>query len=294
MQIRHISVLWDNSLVDSQGQTTYLFATIHRATDFDTMVLEDLTKVAIEAAREAGEITLRYFNSQTLTIETKSDESPVTIADRAAEEAIVRIVRSKFPDHAILGEEYGDMAGSGRYRWIIDPIDGTKSFIHGVPLYGVLIGVEDLSSNDIICGVVNFPALGELYNATRGQGAFKNGKTCRVSRTDRLEDSILLTTDYRHVREHRNSAAFEAVHDRVKFVRTWGDCYGHMMVASGRAEVMMDPKMNLWDIAALKPIVEESGGRFFDWNGVTGLDLQDAVSTNDLLSEEIRTILQSP
>ena len=252
--------------------------------------LSALLQTALTAAHEAGLVTLRYFRSVGLPIEIKGDSSPVTIADREAEKTIAQIVKSRFPDHQLLGEEFGERSGEAPVRWIIDPIDGTKSFISGVPLYGTLIGVE--VEGEVSVGVVSMPALGEVYYATVGGGAFCNGRSIQVSPTSDLSESVILTTSDRSLRVDKDSAQrYDHLVERTLFQRTWGDCYGHMLVASGRAEAMLDPGMSVWDSAPLKVIVDEAGGVFTDWQGEPTIHGGSAISTNALLSESIRNIL---
>lgn len=257
----------------------------------ENTILKDLLEASTEAAYQAGKITLSYFQSARFEVETKADDSPVTLADKDAEQFIRQFVKKYFPDHAILGEEYGEIPGTSPYRWIIDPIDGTKSFIHGVPLYGTMIGIEDRRIKDTTVGVVYFPALNEMYSAAKGSGAWCNGRRIQVSAVRELKESVVLITDIQHANEHPKAYLFDQLQKQARFTRTWGDCYGHMLVASGRAEIMLDPKMHLWDVAALKPIIEEAGGNFFDWNGKNGLYINDAIACNANLESEIIKLL---
>lgn len=252
----------------------------------------DILDTAIEAAVEAGKITLQYFQTSSFEVETKADSSPVTIADRRAEESITRIISSRFPGHGIIGEEHGCRDGSEPVTWIIDPIDGTKSFICGVPLYGVMIGVEIEGAADV--GVVHFPALGETYYAARGCGSYWNGRRMRVSETADIADAVLLGTgSKRFPRESEKGRAQEALAGATKFHRTWGDCYGHMLVASGRAEIMLDPAMSVWDCAPLQVIIEEAGGVFTDWSGRRTIHGGSAISTNARLRPEVMRIIDA-
>ncbi len=259
----------------------------------DSTIIKDLLEAATEAAYQAGRITLGYYRSGHFEVETKSDDSPVTMADKKAEQFIRQFVQKQFPDHAVLGEEFGETEGSSPYRWIIDPIDGTKSFIHGVPLYGTMIGIEDRRLKDAVIGAIYFPALDEMYAAAKGSGAFCNGRRIQVSNTEKIRDAVALVTDPSQAQAHTKAEAFDKIQKQAKFVRTWGDCYGHMMVASGRAEIMFDPKMHVWDTAALKPIVEGAGGKIFDWNGQKGLYIEDAIACNAALESEILKMLSS-
>ncbi len=216
--------------------------------------LQRYLDVAVEAAVAAGRITLQYFQTNTFTAETKADSSPVTIADRKSEELIAGTIRRNFPGHGIVGEESGESTGTEPVRWIIDPLDGTKTFIRGVPFYGVMIGVE--IEGRVEAGVVQMPALGETYYAARGSGSFRNGERLRVSETARLDDALLLTTDVAGITKRpAKEAGFQRLLGGARMFRTWGDCYGHLLVASGRAEIMLDAKMSIWDSAALAPIV---------------------------------------
>ncbi len=250
-----------------------------------------LLDVAVEAALEAGRITLEYFQTSGLDIELKENNSPVTAADKRSEERIIKIIRRKYPDHAVLGEESGLSEGTAGVTWIIDPLDGTKTFIAGVPFYGVMIGVE--AGGEVLAGVVHFPALGETYHAARGYGSYWNGRRMRVSKVADLSQSLLLATDARRFeREPEKEPGFRRLLAGTKLFRTWGDCYGHMLVASGRAEIMLDPAMSVWDAAPLKVIVEEAGGIFTDWSGVPTIHSGSAISTNAAVRESAMELLR--
>jgi histidinol phosphatase-like enzyme (inositol monophosphatase family) len=255
-----------------------------------TPTLDELLELALEASREAGEVALRYFERDVL-VEWKSDQTPVTVADREGERLLRTKIEERFPGHGIVGEEFGVVREHAPYRWILDPIDGTQSFIRGVPLWGVMVGVQ--KNREPVLGVVHFPALKETVWALAGGGAWWNGKRASVSRVARLEEATLLTTDLRLFEDHRLRAAFDRLRVRVKFDRTWGDCYGHTLVATGRADIMLDPIMSEWDACALLPILEEAGGRFSDWSGVRTVRGGNAISTNGLLSEPVISVLRS-
>jgi histidinol phosphatase-like enzyme (inositol monophosphatase family) len=243
--------------------------------------LNELLEFSVDLARGAGEITLQYFRKKPET-STKSDGSYVTIADREAESYLRKRIGERFPDDGILGEEEGESQGRSGRRWILDPIDGTFAFVHGVPLYGVLIAVE--ITGQMVVGVVNIPALGEMVSAAKGVGCFLNGEPARVSTTAELKDALLLSTSFVH--------ATELLRERARVSRTWGDCYGYVLVATGRADVMLDPVMNLWDCAPLLPIMEEAGGTFTDWRGVRTVDGGNSIATNGLLFEEVMEIVR--
>jgi len=246
--------------------------------------LREILAFATEAAWQAGRITLQYFQTG-VAVERKADDSPVTVADRSAELRLREMIRGRFPDDAILGEEHGEVEGSSGRRWIIDPIDGTKSFIHGVPLYGVMMGVEIDGAPAV--GVVNMPALNEMVCAAKGLGCTWNGRPARVSAVSEMVEAVVLCTDFEDIYRHGKGDAYHRLRDEARFVRGWGDCYGHVLVATGRAEVMLDPVMNVWDCAALPPILEEAGGTFTDWTGVATIWGGDAVATNGALFDAV-------
>lgn len=250
--------------------------------------LRDLLDVAVEAARAGGQRTLAYFNAGT-AVERKADDSPVTAADRESEALMRRTIGAAFPDHGILGEEEGEKVGAAPYRWIIDPLDGTRTFVRGVPLYGTLVGVE--VRDEPVVGVIHLPALDETLAAARGQGCTWNGRPCRVSATDGLDRALLVVTDERVARGR--SGAYDRLVARTAMQRTWADCYGYALIATGRAEVALDPIMNVWDCAALLPIVEEAGGRFTDWSGRRTIQGGESVATNGVLHEAVlRTLAE--
>ncbi len=246
--------------------------------------LKHLLDFAVRLAREAGAITYRHFKGS-FSAEHKADNSFVTIADREAERHIRSIIERTFPDDGILGEEEGVKNGVSDRRWIIDPVDGTYSFVHQVPLYGVLIGLE--IADEPVLGVVNLPALNELIYAARELGCFWNGERARVSTTKELQQALLLATDFGVCEQHGLGSAVDSLSRKVHARRTWGDCYGHVLVATGRADIMLDPVMNIWDCAALLPIVEEAGGTFTNWRGERTINGGNAFSTNGVLFESV-------
>ena len=244
---------------------------------------------AAEAAWQAGRITLRYFQSG-VAVETKSDATPVTVADREAERFLSEFLRERFPGDAVFGEEFGEIEGTSGYRWLVDPIDGTKSFVQGVPLYGVMVGLEN-PDGEAVVGAIAFPPLGELVVGARGLGAFWNGRRARVSETSELRDAAVVFTGLECFDMTETQDALVRVRSAVRITRSWGDCYGHMLVATGRADAMLDPILADWDCAALQPIVEGAGGVLTDWSGRRTTHGKSAVSTNAALADELRTLL---
>ncbi len=250
--------------------------------------IRELLDVAIEAAVLGGKRTLAHFNAG-VAVETKSDDTPVTCADRESEQVIRSFVGRYFPEHSILGEESGEAKGDPRYKWIIDPIDGTKSFIHGVPLYAVLIGVEVENAPSV--GVVYLPALDEIVYAASGMGCRWNGRAAKVSKVSRLEDATLVTSSV--FSAMKRSDAYETLASRAKLNRTWGDAYGYILVATGRAEIMLDSSIKPWDIAPMLPILTEAGGRLFDWSGRATIYSPDAAACNAALAQEVIQVLST-
>jgi myo-inositol-1(or 4)-monophosphatase len=218
----------------------------------------------LELAQQSGDFIRPLFGSAGLAVETKSDQSPVTQADRGAEELMRAAIARKFPTHGIVGEEFGPERADAEFVWVLDPIDGTKSFITGVPLWGTLIAL--LHRGEAVLGCIHQPVLRQLMVGD-GQTTVLNGQPMRSRPVGRLEDATLLTSDPLNPAKYQDGAVYAALAQRAKLVRTWGDCYGYLLVAGGWADVMLDPIMNPWDIAALVPIIRGAGGVITDWQG---------------------------
>lgn len=248
----------------------------------------NLLDFAVEVAWRAGRIALANYQTG-ITAETKPDASPVTVADRAAEQVARELISIKFPHDGIIGEEFGAVRTNASRRWILDPIDGTRSFVRGVPLFGTLLALEE--DGEPVLGVMYFPVLEESVYAARGVGCWWNGRRALVSDETKLENALVLTTDVESIERENLVAGWNRVRSRAGVVRTWGDCYGHALVATGRAEAMLDPVMSVWDAAALRPIIEEAGGVFTDWHGSATHTGGSAVSTNAALARDVRTFL---
>lgn len=251
-------------------------------TDPSPEELRGFLAIAVEAAKVAEKVIMPLYRDGT-PVELKADSTPVTAADRGAEEALREFLLRECPGHSVLGEEFGETAGEGDYRWILDPIDGTKSFVHHVPLFGSLISLEHRGMP--VVGVIACHAAGETAAAARGLGATLNGTPIRVSATAELGDATLLATSPQAMQRYQSSA-WETLLDGARLVRSWGDCYGYLMVASGRADVMLDPAMNRWDVSALYPVITEAGGSITTWAGEPGPG-ESAVATNGLLHRQV-------
>ena len=242
-------------------------------------------ETATQLAWVAGRATLRYFQTG-VGVELKSDATPVTAADREAEQIIRMGLQQDFPEDGVLGEEFGEIAGSSGRCWIIDPIDGTKSFVRGVPIYGVLVGLED-QRGEVVVGAVYIPALDDMVHAAKGHGCWWNGRRARVSSVQDFSEACVCYTSSRSFFQQRRDYVFHELAGKVGLLRGWGDCYGHLLVATGRAEVMLDPVLSPWDCAPLVPILQEAGGTFTDWRGEATIRGKDGVSTNGHLFDEV-------
>lgn len=253
--------------------------------------LDELLDLAVEAAWQAGRVTLGYYQTG-LAAERKADRTPVTAADRAAEQKLRELITRRWPDHAILGEEFGRTGQSdSEYTWILDPIDGTKSFVCGVPFYAVLVAL--VRGDRPILGVMNFPALNDTVYARIGGGCYWNGRRARVSGVEQLGDAVLLVSEPHTLREYGRQEAWDRLAAATYFQRTWGDAYGYALVATGRAEIMLDPAMAIWDCGPLQVILEEAGGTFTDWQGTPTIFAGEALATNGRLFDQVMTQIQS-
>jgi len=247
-------------------------------------------EVAIAAARAGGEVALRYFRSS-LTVEYKGDRSPVTRADRECEQRIIEILRAAFPDYGIMGEEFGERPGAGA-KWIIDPIDGTKNFIRGIPYFATLIGLEEAGA--ITTGVIYAPAVDDLLYARKGEGAFDHRGRVQVSRLTSLRESLVVFGGLDVFRRAGRWDGFERLVRASGRQRGFGDYFGHTFVARGQAEAMVELDLQPWDMAAIKIVVEEAGGRFSDFKGIPTIYGGNAIASNGLVHDEILSLFRAP
>lgn len=231
---------------------------------------------------------LRYYGKKGLSVEAKSDSSPVTIADRETELLLREAIRKKFPGHTIRGEEHADEEGDSDYSWIIDPIDGTKSFITGCPLFGTLIGL--LYKGKPICGSISFPALGEWIWGN-GQQAYRNGQLTTVSPEADLSKATLLISDPRLVAKYHPRSKFNTLWEQAPIARTWGDCFGYFLVATGQAHIMLDPILAPWDLQPLIPVILGAGGAITDWQGNVADNADSAVACHPSLHQQVLPFL---
>ncbi len=244
-----------------------------------------------DLAYRAGRITLGYYQTG-IHPKYKPDNTPVTAADHAAEEFIREQIEMTFPDHAIVGEEFGETIEKGKsIRWIIDPIDGTKSFMRGIPLYAVLIGLE--IDGMVRVGAAYFPALDEMLCAADGEGCWWNGRRAHVSSISELDKAYICYTSMRGNEEVGRSLAWARLEEKAFAMRGWSDAYGYLAVATGRAEAMLDPVMAVWDCGPFPPIFREAGGYFGSWDGKEGHQHGEALACNALLLPELLVLIKN-
>ena len=262
--------------------------------------IDERLELAKQIAVSAGKLTLNYFQTDRFEVMKKGDGSPLTIADQESEKHLRAKISESFPNDAIVGEEFGEKSGNSGFGWILDPIDGTKSFISGVPLYGTMVGVEMISSDDLprksLIGAVYMPALDTGIFASRGNGAWSfTGSDApvqaHVSKESKLSQSVFATSAIEAFFDRDAGEVYRELADSVYFYRTWGDAYGYYLVATGQIELMIDPILNVWDAAAVQPIIEEAGGKFTDWAGNPRIDAGESIGSNGLVHEDVIKIV---
>jgi len=241
-------------------------------------------------AERSGQVIAPYFLSADLAVELKEDQSPVTKADREAEAVMRDMIRKAYPQHGIIGEEYGPENTAAEFVWTLDPIDGTISFAAGCPLFGTLIGL--LQDRQPVLGAIHNPVLDQLCVGDSGQTTV-NGCAVRVREIQDLTDAMLLATDLPRIARERKWENFDRLLDQVGTFRTWGDCYGYLMVASGRADIMLDPLMHPWDVLPLIPVIQGAGGIITTWDGDDASQGDSCVAANKALHPQVLEILNT-
>jgi len=265
-----------------------------------TAELQERLDLAVAVAREAADNAMRYFRTTDLLVERKADHSPVTRADKEGEQLMRERLAAACPEDAVVGEEFGSVDGSSGYTWYLDPIDGTHSFVHGVPLFGVMMGIE--YEGRAVAGVLVFPAARELVYGAPDLGCWWGTDIAdakvkldlprsHVSKTAAINGAAIATTGIEGFEEAGLAEVLPRIARSGASVRSWSDCYGHLLVATGRADVMLDPAMSVWDCAPLQPIIEAAGGRFTDLAGNPTIHGGSAVSSNGLLHEAALALL---
>lgn len=239
-------------------------------------------------AEESARVIMPWFGNRELEIERKADESQVTIADRAAEQIMRELIRKKFPQHGIVGEEFGSENTEAEFVWVLDPIDGTASFTRGCPLFGTLIAL--LQNGHPVLGAINLPALKQLCMGD-GQEAKINGTKVKLREGVALSQATLLASAIDTIRKYQSWERFEQLLERTNLFRTWGDCYGYVLLAGGWADIMLDPIMNPWDIMALVPIITGAGGIITDWSDNDVVKGKSCVAANKELHAQVMELL---
>ena len=262
------------------------------------MNLQPYLDFTTSLAYRAGRITLGYFNTG-IRPDFKADDSPVTVADRTAEQFIRGEIERAYPGHAIVGEEFGESpsplgGGQGEgdisFRWIVDPIDGTKSFVQGVPMYGVLIGLE--IEGVVQVGAAYFPALDEMLCAADGLGAWWNGRRAQVSTVSEISRAVVCLTDVKSFEETGRQAEWDRLRRACWITRGWSDCYGYLLAATGRAEVCLDADLKIWDCGPFPVIFREAGGFFGSWAGEEGHTFGEALACNAALKPKVLELMR--
>lgn len=251
--------------------------------------MDGILSAAIDAAKAAGDVALHYFRTN-LTVETKADRTPVTKADRECEAKITEVLSTRFPEHGFLGEELGERQGKAEARWIVDPIDGTKNFIRGIPFFATLIALEE--AGEITAGVMYAPASNDLLYARKGQGAFANGQQVHVSDVTELHDAMLIHGGLKDLKVRPCWEPFLRLVESTARQRGFGDALGHSIVIAGHAEVALEPEVKPWDLAATKILITEAGGRFSDFAGTDSIYTGSAVISNGRVHEAVVKVLQ--
>ncbi len=236
--------------------------------------LSELKLFAKHLADLSGSVISSYFRTH-VSVDSKADSSPVTIADKKAEELMRSEIMKEYPEHGILGEEFGEHNSSSEYKWILDPIDGTKSFICGTVTFGTLIAL--VKNDQPVLGVINQPILDEFLIGDN-KVAELNGSKVNVRKCSSLSEAVLLTTDHLNIKKYQDIDKFERLLEKIKLYRNWGDCYGYYLLATGFADIMIDPVMSIWDSMALIPVIRGAGGIITDYSG------NDAVSGSSIIA----------
>jgi myo-inositol-1(or 4)-monophosphatase len=252
------------------------------------MDLQPYRSFLTELAQRSGDFIRPYFGNHEVEVETKADASPVTIADKGAEELMRRLILERFPQHGIIGEEQGNERADAEWVWVLDPIDGTKSFMSACPLFGTLIAL--MHRGQPVLGAIHQPILRQLMIGD-GHSTTLNGQPVRIRQRTTLAEATLLTSDPLNLARYQDGAACERLVNQVRLYRTWGDCYGYLLLASGWADVMLDPIMNPWDIAALIPVIRGAGGVITDWRGGDPVRADSIVAAGPELHGQVLKVL---
>lgn len=253
-----------------------------------TSVAAEFTPFIQHLAEKSGDLIRPYFGMSGLQVEHKSDASPVTQADKEAELLLRDLIRSRYPDHGIIGEEYGSENANAEFVWVLDPIDGTVSFVHGCPLFGTLIAL--VQQGQPVLGAIHQPILNQLCLGD-GKQSTLNGERIMMREAKDLSNATLLATDIANIAKYQNLDGFENLRKQTRLFRTWGDCYGYLMLAAGRGDIMLDAIMNPWDILAVVPIIRGAGGVITTWSGGDAVTGDSCVAASPSLHAQVIKLL---
>ena len=253
------------------------------------MNIKELNPFINLLAKESASTIRKYFRAS-INVECKKDFSPVTIADKLAEEKMRVLIQKEFPLHGIIGEEFGIQNPDAEYVWVLDPIDGTKSFISGALSFGTLIAL--LKNGKPIIGLINHPILNEFLIGDN-DSTFLNGKAVQMRDCNNISDATLLTTDHFNIGKYFDQTKFDKLASRAKLYRNWGDCYGYYLLATGFSDIMIDPIMSIWDSMAIIPIIKGAGGMITDYHGNDPTIGNSIVASNKKIHFEIIKILNN-
>jgi histidinol-phosphatase len=251
----------------------------------------ELLTFSRKIVKSSSEITMKYFNPGGIKSTLKKDKSPVTIADIKCDDFLVKQIKTKFPEHNVLSEENGIYENGSEFRWIIDPIDGTRNFMRGYPFWGTLLAVE--YQGEVVSGIISMPAIKLMIYAAKGMGCYFNNKRCRVSKVNEIKDSYLLYSSLAHVIKTGYKDNFLKLASRCEYTRGYGDCHGHSFIIGAMAEIMIDPIVAPYDIAATKICIEEAGGKLTDFHGIDSIYNKTAIITNGAVHDAVLEILNS-
>lgn len=253
--------------------------------------LDNLFEFSSEIVKKSSEITLKYFKPGGIKSELKKDNSPVTAADLKCDDFLIKKIKSKYPSHDILTEESDACENGSEFRWIIDPVDGTRNFMRGYPFWGTLLALEYQSN--IIIGIISMPALKTFIYAVKGKGCYYNTRRCKVSTINRIENSYMHYSSLKHILNGEYKTNFLKLASKCEYTRGFGDCHGHSFIISGSAEIMIDPVVAPYDIAPTKICIEEAGGKLTDFHGIDSIYNKNAVISNRFIHDEVLEILNS-
>ncbi len=252
------------------------------------MKIKEFSEFIFSLAEKSGEVIKPYFAKADMAVEIKEDQTLVTRADREAEAAMRDLIRKTYPHHGILGEEFGPENTSAEFVWVLDPIDGTVSFARGCPLFGTLIGL--LHQRKPVLGAIHQPLLNQICIGNNTETTL-NGRAVQLRETQHLSEAILLTTDIASIAQYQKKEGFEKLLGQARLFRTWGDCYGYLLVASGGADIMLDPIMNPWDILPLIPVIQGAKGVITTWSGGDATEGNSCVAANKHLHPRVLEVL---